>query len=315
MLAAIAWGGAPRIPTLLADDDTGFLPAEMPSQRAFAVLKEEFPDRAPASRAVVVFARSSGLRPTDRELITKAAHALDSMSGQLGWRVHSTATAPYLKTLLESEDGRAAVVAVDLPAPFLTHSTVNRVRKIHEVLDAHRAAQGLEVEVTGNGALGELLDANTKRDVDRTTLWAFAGVTVILLLIYRSPVAMLLPLVTIGLSLLVALGILGRAAAAGWPINGLVEMFIIVILAGSGVDYCLFLFARFREEISGGIATPEAIDKAVARTGGAILASAGTNAVGLATLALARNRDLYTSGPTIAFAICIATFAVLTLTP
>ncbi|MCH8966102.1 MAG: MMPL family transporter, partial [Planctomycetes bacterium] len=36
---------------------------------------------------------------------------------------------------------------------------------------------------------------------------------------------------------------------------------------------------------------------------------------GLATLFLADNRDLYPSGPTIAFAICVATFAVLTLTP
>jgi RND superfamily putative drug exporter len=321
-VALIAWVPAPRIPTLLADDDTGFLPADMPSQRASATLEEEFPDHAPASSAAIVFVRETGLTLADRRMIADIAAELRARCDELDWRIHAAATAPFLEGLLESPDGRAAIISVDLPAEFLTHSTVRRVRIIREVVDAHResvdtqeAGPGLEIEITGNGALGELLDANTKGDVDRTTAWAFAGVTIILLLIYRSPVAMLLPLVTLALSLMVALGILGRAAAAGWPINGLVEMFIIVILAGSGVDYCLFLFARFREELAGGTASASAVEIAVTRTGGAILASAGTNVVGLATLALARNRDLYTSGPTIAFAICVATFAVLTLTP
>lgn len=88
-----------------------------------------------------------------------------------------------------------------------------------------------------------------------------------------------------------------------------------MILVGTGVDYCLFLFARFREEMSHGKDVAQAAEIALTRSGGAILASAGTNAAGLATLFLADNRDLYTSGPTIAFAICVATFAVLTLTP
>ncbi len=322
IVALVTWAQAPRIPTLLADDDTGFLPADVPSRRGFARLKEEFPDHAPASRVAIVFARGTGLTSADRTLIAGIAQGLTARGAELNWGIHAPTTAPYLKELLESRNGQAAVIGVDLPAEFLTHSTVRRVRMIREVVDAHRGSvqgdvvgPGLEIEITGNGALGELLDANTKRDVDRTTAWALAGVTIILLLIYRSPVAMLLPLMTIVLSLMVALGLLGRLAAAGWPINGLVEMFIIVILAGTGVDYCLFLFARFREELSRGLAVAGAVETAVARTGGAILASAGTNAVGLATLALARNRDLHTSGPTIAFAICVATFAVVTLTP
>ena len=309
------WLPAPRVPTLLADDDTGFIPAEMPSRRAFARLRTEFPSHAPASRAVVVFFRETGLKREDHALIADLAATVSARSEELNWNVRAAPLTPHLKRLLESPDGKAAVIAVDLPAELLTHSTVNRVTDIKRVIAGRSTPPGLEIHVTGNGALGELLNANTKHDVDQTTLWAFAGVTVILLIIYRSPVAMLLPLVTIALSLMVALGLLGWAAAAGWPINGLVEMFIIVILVGSGVDYCLFLFARFREEMSQIPEVGRAVEVAVRRTGGAILASAGTNAVGLATLALGHNRNLHTSGPTIALAICVATVAVLSLTP
>ena len=315
-VAAVAvWVGAPRIPTLLADDATGFLPADVPSQRAFALLRDEFPAAAPASRAVVVCVRESGLTEPDRKWVAALARALGDRSRELGWHIHATATAPHLQSILESEDEQATIVAVDLPAEFLTHSTVNRVREIKRAIKADRPPDGLHVEVTGTGALGELLDSSAKGDINSTTLWAFVAVTVILLFIYRSPVAMLLPMVTITLSLMVSLGLLGRAAAHGLPINGLVEMFIIVILAGTGVDYCLFLFARFREALASDDDSAAAMRFAVAKSGGAILAGAGTNVVGLGTLALATNRDFYTTGPTIAAALVPATFAVLTLTP
>ena len=315
IVSIAVWAPAPRIPTLLEDDDTGFLPADMDSQQAAARLKEEFPDHAPASGAAVVFARETGLTDGDRALIADIARGLDRRSAELDWHVKAVATTPYLEPVLESPDGWAAVISVDLPAELLTHSTVKRVREIRRVVAESAPAQGLQIEVTGSGALGELLDANTKRDIDNTTIWAFVAVTIILLVIYRSPVAMLLPLVTIGVSLMLALGTIGWAAEIALPINGLVEMFVIIILVGTGTDYCLFLFSRFREEMARTADVVRSVEVSVARSGGAVLAGAGTNAVGLATLALAGNRDLCTSGPTISFAICVGTFAVLTLTP
>ncbi len=316
VVAAAVWLPAPRIPVLLHDDATGFLPADMPSQRAWEQLKAEFPDAAPASRAAVVFVRETILTGADRAYICDLAQRLNARNEELHWCIWAVETAPFLQPILESRDGKSAIIAVDLPAEMLTHSSVRRVREIKSLLASVPPPSGLQVEVTGSAAMGELLDANAKRDIDRTTLWAFGAVAVILLFIYRSPIAMFLPLLTIAASLMVSLGAIGWAAAWGWPINGLVEMFIIVLVVGSGVDYCLFLFARFREELpaAGGDPT-RAVTAALARSSAAILAAAGTVAAGLATLVLARNRDLYSSGPTIAFAIAAAALAVLTLTP
>lgn len=315
VVALAVWLPAPRVSTLLADDDTGFLPDSCPSVRAQDLLRREFPGRAPLATAAIVAFREAGLTDSDRIHLDELAGQLVGQAERLKWTVHATAVQPYLRPILETRNHAAAMIVVDLPAAPLTQSSVNRVREIQRILGEIQFEPGIQVELTGSAILGELLDANAKRDVDLTTVWAFVAVMVILLVIYKSPIAMLLPVATIGVSLLLVLGLLGWAATMGLPLNGLVQMFIIVILVGSGVDYCLFLFSRLREKLSDGLGMGDAVEASLAQTGGAILASAGTNAAALAVLILADNRDLYTSGPTIAIAICIATFAVVTLVP
>lgn len=313
--AFLVWWPAPSIPTLLHDDGTGSLPADLPSERAFSLLRSEFPEHSPASGAAIVFRRAAGLTQGDREQIDTIALELQKKSSELNWRVTSAVTSPFVRPLLESADGQAAVVAIDLPAEMLTHSTVNRVREVQKVVTAAGIGGGLEAHVTGSGALAELLDRDAKKDVDRTTFWTFVGVAVILLLVYRSLVGLALPIVTIAVSLLLSLGLIGWAASWGLPINGLLELFVIVVLVGSGIDYCLFLFGRFLEARSAGAEIIEAVEIALANTGGAVLASAGTNIAGFSVLIFAKHRDLYTSGPAIAFTLIIAASAVLTLAP
>lgn len=315
ILAALCWIGAPRFSTLLHDDAHGFIPADMPAQRAQALLKTEFPEHAPASRAAILFHRLEGLTEQDRTFIARVAHALHEKQEAFQWRVRAAALTPFLRRFFESADGQAALIAVDMPAEMLTHSTVNRVREVRRILESVPLPEGVVTELTGNAALGELIDSNAKRDVDMTTLWTFAAVVFILMWIYRSPVAMLLPMISLTVALMIALGIIGRAVACGLPVNGLLEMFVIVLVVGTGVDYCLFLFARFREELPDPHDGRRAAQSALHRTGRAILGSTATNAAGLATLILARHRDLHTSGPTIAFALCIGALVVLTFTP
>lgn len=315
IVALLCWVDAPRMESLLHDDAHGFVPADMPSQQAFATLRDEFPDQAPASRAAIVFFRSGGLTASDHTFIDGIARALVNQQDRWGWRVRAGALTPFLRRFFESDDGAAAVVVVDFPAEMLTHSTVNRVREVRTIMDSSPPPSGLTIELTGSAALGELLDASAKRDVNLTTLWTFTAVILILLCIYRSPVAMLLPMITIGLALMTALGLIGREAARGLPVNGLLETFVVVLVVGTGVDYCLFLFARFREELAQTDDVRQAVTGALRHTGAAILGSTGTNAAGLATLILARHRDLHTSGPAIAFALCIGAMVVLTFTP
>ncbi len=313
--AAAIFLSAPRIPTLLADSDRGFLPADLPSQKALALLRTEFPEHAPASRAAIVAVREPALSEDDHAAVDRLALHLESQKNRQNWRVTAEVLSPYLRSLLRSSDGAAAVIAVNLPAELLTHHTVNRVREIQRIIGDAPLPAGLRIDVTGSAALGELLEANTKRHIGQTKVWTLVSVTLILLLIYRSPAAMLLPIVTVASALGVSLGLIGWGAAAGLPINGLLEVFIVVLLGGCGVDYCLLLFARFQEEWLKGGNQRDAVSRALEKVAASIGLGAATIVAGLFALVVARNRDLLTSGPTIAFAVAVVTAATLTLTP
>ena len=52
---------------------------------------------------------------------------------------------------------------------------------------------------------------------------------------------------TIGVGLVISRGVLAWLAASGWEVSPLVELFLVVLLFGSGTDFCLFLSWRFGE--------------------------------------------------------------------
>lgn len=129
----------------------------------------------------------------------------------------SPAATPHLTPLLVSSDSGAALIVLELSGEMLTHRAIASVCRARGVLDGVTLPKGLHVEMTGSAALGEPLDASAKRDVDATTLWAILGVAAIPLAVYRSPIAMVIPLVTIGASPFLSLGLLGWAVVAGCP--------------------------------------------------------------------------------------------------
>ncbi|MCA9240100.1 MAG: MMPL family transporter, partial [Planctomycetales bacterium] len=145
-----------------------------------------------------------------------------------------------------------------------------------------------------------------------------------LLLIYRSPLLVLAPLVTIFCSVAVAMGVVamlvdlttaGSVAGLGLRVFTTTKVFVIVILFGAGRDFCLFLIARYREELARGVAPHRAPGIALRNVSGALAGSAFTTILGLATMALAQYGKFASSGPVIAICLFIALLACTTLTP
>jgi len=152
--------------------------------------------------------------------------------------------------------------------------------------------------------------------LEGTTLATVVLVIIVLLAVYRAPLLALVPLVTIGVSVWVALKVLALATLLpGVHLVNISKVFAIVILYGAGTDYCLFLISRYREELHQGAATAEALGKSVGMVGGALAASAGTVMVGLGLMGLAEFAKVRYAGPAIALGLGVALAASLTLTP
>ena len=81
------------------------------------------------------------------------------------------------------------------------------------------------------------------------------------------------------------------------------------MLFGAGTDYCLFLIARYREELGRGRSRADALREAIIQVGAALIASAGTVIVGLGMLYFSDFAKIQYTGPAIALSLTMALVA------
>ena len=118
-----------------------------------------------------------------------------------------------------------------------------------------RPPAGLNLALTGSAAVGRDMNKASDESVANTTWATIALVVIILLVVYRSPLLALIPILTIALSVwvsLMAIAVLAKLPGLNFQVINITNLFVIVVLFGAGTDYCLFLIARYREELDPG---------------------------------------------------------------
>lgn len=153
--------------------------------------------------------------------------------------------------------------------------------------------------------------------IDGTLLYVTLLVVVLILLVtYRSPILWLLPLISAGVALTVAQGVVYLAAKhAGLTVNGQTQAILLVLVLGAGTDYALLLIARYREELHEHSDRHEAMAFALHRAGPAIIASGTTVILGMLCLLLAEMNSTAGLGPVCAIGILVALLVMTTLLP
>lgn len=316
--AVVCWVLAPSLEDVGVSDQAAFLPDESESREAAALANEAFPSDAAPGEATIVFSRTGGLTPADRVYIASLPQLLadpslpEELSGVLDGIVTAD-NSPELAAFLQSEDGEAEIVQVGLTVGSFEATTRAAIADMRAFL-ADSAPSGLEANVTGEGGIAADYLGAAMEATDRTTVVTIVLVLVILLIMYRGPLAALAPLLTIGVAWVVARGILGWLAQAGWQVSSVLDTFQVVLIFGVGTDYSIFLISRVREELAHD-RWAAATQRAVSRIGSVITASAATVVVGLSSMAVARFGFVKTIGPALAVAIVITLLAGLTLTP
>jgi len=139
------------------------------------------------------------------------------------------------------------------------------------------------VEGTGLsfGVTGELAQFADSEDAFERALQIVGIATLVLILsllliIYRSPVAALLPIVTVALVGSIAPGLIAWAAQAfDLQVDPSLQTILLVVLYGIGTDYILFLMFRYRERLRVGDDKKQAMVFSVSRVGEVIASAAG----------------------------------------
>ncbi|GAA2799851.1 MMPL family transporter [Streptomyces showdoensis] len=245
------------------------------STYALEVLEREFPASQP-NLLLLVDAGAAGVdSPAVAAEARRLAERLDAEPGVGGvgsyWQTGSPA--------LRSEDGRRAVIAARIDGEEKAAGEV-----LERIAPEFRGTHGpVEVSVGGPLAVRHEMQTVIQEDLLRAEMIALPITLVLLVMVFGSAVAALLPL---GIGIV---AILGTNAV----LRGITELTDVSVFAqnlttalglGLAIDYALFVVRRFREELAGGADTGTAVATTLRTAGRTVLFSALTVAVSLAAM-------------------------------
>ncbi|WP_415950255.1 MMPL family transporter [Streptomyces sp. KLOTTS4A1] len=298
---ALAMPFAGKTGDVQQDRAVDYLPAGADSTRV-ARIQEQLPG-GETTELVLVYHREGGLTAADQ---ATARTQIDEIAAQ-----HELTGTPQ-PVPAKSGDTLFYPLASNEPGTDekLRDAFVNEVREVAE------GGEGLSVDVGGPGALAT--DASEVYNaLDGPLLYTtVAVVAILLILIYRSPLLWLVPLVVAGLADMLSLGVTyGLHQAFDITVSGQSTGIMTILVFGAGTDYALLLIARYREELRRQERPLDAMATALRGCGPAILASSGTVAAGMLCLLAADLNSSAGMGPTAAVGVLCALAAMTTLLP
>jgi putative drug exporter of the RND superfamily len=304
---AAAMALLPSLSNVTQGDNTSFLPASAPSERANQLSS---PLQAVSLTAVTVVAARDGgpLTEADQAAIARLSGALSRVA-----RVTAVRDAG------QSADGRAeqltVLAALAQSGGLATAQQGSLVAGLRDVIRATALPAGLAAHTAGPVATRVDDNATSSKTGGQVEWFSIIFVIALLMAVFRSALAPLIAVLPALLVVLVAERLTAEAAVHGLGVSQIASLLLIVLVLGAGTDYALFLMFRVREEIRAGLPCRQAIVVAVGRVGETITFSAGILIAALLSLATA-SFSLYSGlAAPLAIAMGLMLIAGLTLLP
>ncbi|WP_251551282.1 MMPL family transporter [Neobacillus muris] len=211
-----------------------------------------------------------------------------------------------------SDDKTTAVIPLTFDSSIETKEIRTSIEKISKVV---KDSSDLKLYVTGPAGIAvDTIDLFSRADF--VLLFSTVGlILVLLIVIYRSPLLALIPLLAAVFVYEVVSQILGIMGASGLAISSQTVSIMSILLFAAVIDYSLFVFSRYREELSLHASKYEAMQAAMRETGMPVFFSGGTVLAAMLVLFFAKFGDYRNFAPTFATAMAIIMIASVTLVP
>lgn len=321
-ILSVAWPGVNgeeinNSPNL--DDSKSSIQAEM-------VAATQFPSDL-GIPALIVWHREGGLSEADLQSIqglTERAEATPLLQQTFVVPLHRMPI-PALQQQL-SEDGSTLVSTILFDKSAETEQLKEGVDTFKTWSQDIMGSNPFEVADTASSELSARVTGPVGIAIDTTALFKSADVSllmatvvlvlVILLLIYRSPILALIPIVAVGFAYGAISPLLGLMAHKGWiTVDSQSISIMTVLLFGAGTDYCLFLISRYRQVLHEEDSKMAALRRAFTSTSGAIAMSGFTVVIALLTLLLTQYGAYHRFAIPFSISILVMGIASLTLVP
>jgi uncharacterized membrane protein YdfJ with MMPL/SSD domain len=243
--------------------NTAEVTTQTDSKRGQELLTERMGSGAEPSEVVVV---RSGTLTAEDPAFQAEVRRLRQAALATGVLDAAAVAAVGTEDLPVSPDNHAVLV----PLPLRTDADVE---PIVELVGAADGRGGFDVEIIGEATADRDFEELSGQDLlEGELLFGLPAALVVLLLVFGSLVAGLVPLGLAVVSIVVALAL---AALVGQSVA--LSVFVVNMITGMGlalgIDYALFVLSRFREERSHGRQVAEAIGAAGATASRAVLFS------------------------------------------
>ena len=254
----------------------GFEDPEAEAVRAADLLEEQFGARPPG---MVLIVGAEGRSVDDPDVAAAAMELVSDLAGEEGVAEVGSYWTLGSPPPLRSFDGTRALVFAALEG-----DQGEQLETAGRLADEYRGTRdGLDVLVGGSGPLFAEVQETVESDLTRAEAIAFPITLVLMIVIFGSVVAALLPL-GIGVFSIIGTFFVLQVLTGFTEVSIFALNLTTALGLGLAIDYSLFVVSRFREELAEGWEPADAVRRTVQTAGRTVLYSAGTVAVSLAAL-------------------------------
>lgn len=211
-----------------------------------------------------------------------------------------------------SDDNKAAVIPLTFDSSLESSEIRESLKQITKIV---KDQSDLTLHITGPAGIAvDSLDLFSRADV--VLILSTVGlILVLLVIIYRSPLLALIPLLAAVFVYEVVNQILGLMGKAGLAMSKQTISIMMILLFAAVIDYSLFVFSRFREELKSHEDKYEAMKATMCGTGMPVFFSGGTVLAAMLVLFFAKFGDYNNFAPTFSTTMVVIMIASVTLVP
>jgi RND superfamily putative drug exporter len=313
-LAAVVSLAIPPLAVVIGQKQAAIMPDDAPVMVTTRQMVEAFHDKGTDNVVLVVLTDDKGLTPADEDTYRTLVDKLHQDSKDVV-SLQDFLNSPEVRQVLSSADHQAWYLPISLSGHAGSAEGAVAFANAAKLIKQTVAGSTLVAHLAGPAATAADLTAISERDLHGIETGTAVMVLLILLVVYRNPLTMMLPLITIGISLATAQGILAGLAELGLGVSSQTMVFMSGVMFGAGTDYAVFLISRYHDYVRLGLDSDDAVRRALASIGKVIAASAATVAVTFLAMVFTKLPVFSTVGPALSIAVAVAFVAAVTVLP
>lgn len=262
---------AVQVPSMLKDD--GFTPAGSESDIGLQLLQSEM--GISSTSMEIVYESKDGSSLADE---TKQKEIMDSLSG--------LRSQSYVTDILVNERGRLDVrpdvLVVSVMMNLGSNDALEQYPTIRSLIPS---IEGMGVYASGSTPVYYDMQEASKSDIIKSEIIGLPIALLVLLLVFGTWLAGILPLIVGLLSVTVTLGMLYFIALNTSALSNFLPNMISMLGLAVGIDYALFVVSRFREELAKQGSVQGAVAMTAQKAGQSIFFSGIAVLIGLIAMA------------------------------